>query len=876
MFSWNKSFFVLLCCLFSSFSFAQSTLIGKVVDKQNKPVPFIRTVVFQAIDTIATLTNEAGFFNVSCNTGFTTVVVYSDEKSLQQTIEIQLGENKLDAVFRFDFTSIDVVIKDGSDKSGLEKLDKVDVQKLAFGRVEDLLKYTQPVNSNNELTANYNVRGGNYDENIVYVNGFLINRPFLTRSGQQEGMSFINTALVEDIYFSAGGFQATYGDKLSSVLSIQYKRPTEFHASAMASLLGIETHIEDQLGKADRFRYLFAARYRANGYLLNSLPAKGSYNPVYWDTQLATEYDINEHWKWNTLAHTSSNKFQFAPETQKTDFGTASEAYSFNIYFDGQEATRFITSTVGTSLNYQSEKYEQSTYFTAFQSNEQERFDIQGQYYINLLETDPSKEEYGDSIAVVGVGTFLNHARNQLNATILSAYHTSVYHFKVSEESGKKSDLSWGAGMQFDQFNDVLSEWRMIDSAGYSLPQTNPDELALYEVIKGKLSLNNSRFHAFAQHHYEWKKVTTEIPLHKTVYKKNELNQIIDSVSFDTLIPRALSKWQFDIGLRGLYTTYNDELLFMPRASLIYNPISFAFHEGKFIRRSMKIKLATGFYHQPPFYREFRTFTGGLNADVRAQKSFHLLLGGDYSFYMWNRSKPFKFAAEAYYKYLWDINPYEVENVRIRYYAENLAKGYATGLDMNLHGEFVPGLLSFFKIGLLSTKEDMLNDYYYNYYNAAGDKIIYGISQDQTAVDSVLVQPGGIRRPTDQRLSIGVLFQDNMPNFERFSVQMGLNYGSRLPYGPPDYTRYKDTLTMKAYFRVDIGFSYDLLDKKSSNPKKWMKELETASVSVEVFNLLGINNVLSKQWIQDVSGKFYSIPNYLTQRRINLKLIVRF
>jgi hypothetical protein len=217
MFSWNKSFFVLLCCLFSSFSFAQSTLIGKVVDKQNKPVPFIRTVVFQATDTIATLTNEAGFFNVSCNPGFTTVVVYSDEKSLKQTIELQIGENKLDAVFRFDFTSIDVVIKDGSDKSGLEKLEKVDVQKLAFGRVEDLLKYTQPVNSNNELTANYNVRGGNYDENIVYVNGFLINRPFLTRSGQQEGMSFINTALVEDIYFSAGGFQATYGDKLSSV-----------------------------------------------------------------------------------------------------------------------------------------------------------------------------------------------------------------------------------------------------------------------------------------------------------------------------------------------------------------------------------------------------------------------------------------------------------------------------------------------------------------------------------------------------------------------------------------------------------------------------------------------------------------------------------
>jgi outer membrane receptor protein involved in Fe transport len=295
-------------------------------------------------------------------------------------------------------------------------------------------------------------------------------------------------------------------------------------------------------------------------------------------------------------------------------------------------------------------------------------------------------------------------------------------------------------------------------------------------------------------------------------------------------------------------------------------------------RRDMVIRLASGFYYQPPFYREFRTFDGQLNLDVRAQKSLHVVGGTDVFFNMWNREVPFKFTAEAYYKYMWDINPYEIDNVRTRYYANNDAVAYAYGLDLNLNGQFVEGIESFFKVGLMNTREDVQGDSYKIYYNAAGERIIFGYSEDQVVADSATILPGYIPRPTDQWITVGVLIQDRMPKFESFTVQMGLQYGSRLPYGPPDFERYKDTLRLKSYFRVDIGMSYDLLNQMKLKHKTnfWTTRFTDAVISFEVFNLLGINNVLSKQWIQDVEGKYYSIPNYLTQRRFNLKLIVRF
>jgi hypothetical protein len=875
----RNQFLVLFLLVFMPFSsiWSQVQVAGNVQDKSKKALPNIPVLFLLGKDTLKTVTDKNGRFQIQLSpTKYGMIAQYDKENEYRKNVQIPAKDSfQLDPII-FDFREIDGAVVNATKSSldGLDKIEHIDLQKQVLGGVEHVLVLTQAgVNSNNELTSNYNVRGGNYDENLVYVDGFLINRPFLTRSGQQEGLSFINTALVEDIYFSSGGFQSMYGDKLSSVLDIRYKKPDSLRISAMASLLGVEAHIEDQIGKHDRFQYLFGARYRANGYLLNSLPTKGNYNPVFWDAQVLTNYTINEHWSWSLLGHVSSNTYQFAPQTSKTDFGTANEAYSFNIYFEGQERTTFLTSTVGTSVNYTSKKYKGKTFFTYFRSDERENFDILGEYFINELETDPSKEEYGDSIAVLGVGGFLNHARNKLNANIISVYHDGTVNFNTKRETSKHW-LKVGAGIQIDHFNDVLSEWKLVDSAGYSQVDNQTAEVDLYETIKSQLQLDNQHYNAYVQDRWEWRKERTNIPVSKTISYKDSLGNIKERVVRDT-IDAGKSALVLDYGLRGTYTTFNSDGFITPRLSLTYNPIKYVYQKGRFIRRGVRYRLSTGLYYQPPFYREFRTFDGKINQNVKSQKSAHFVLGMDYSFYMMRREAPFKFSAEAYYKYLWDVNPYEVDNVRTRYFANNDAVAYAAGLDLNLNGEFIPGLMSFFKLGFLTTKEDIKDDYYYNYYNAAGEKIVVGSSSDQVAVDSVRVNPGFIRRPTDRCVTVGVLFQDHMPGVEQLTVQVGITYGSRLPYGPPDHSRYKDTLTMKSYFRVDMGMSYDILYRKPGKTRNFLRKMESAIISFEVFNLLGVNNVLSKQWIQDVSGKYYSIPNYLTQRRFNVKLIVR-
>jgi hypothetical protein len=869
-------FFLLPLCLD-----AQSIVLnGKCTDKRNKGIEHARIKVIEDTS-LFTYTNASGNFslNVSGFLSFTIQAEFGDYIEIR-AVEAEDNTSIMLGDIRFPFIEEKDVKVTGvrNDPFELPKHPAIDLQLTPLSGVERTLVYTTAATSNNELTTNYNVRGGSYDENLVYVNGFNIFRPFLTRSGQQEGMSFINSALVSAIRFSAGGFDAQYGDKLSSVLDITYKRPDSFKASVMASLLGVEAHSEGN--PSGRFNYLVGARYRSNGYLLNSLPTKGAYNPVFWDAQFLTNYAITENLNWSVLGHFSSNNFRFAPQTQETDFGTANEAYSFRIYFDGQEQTRFQTMMGGTSLNWTpTKKTKLDFYATVFNSVEREYFDIQGQYYINLLETDPSKEEYGDSIAVLGVGTFLNHARNKLNATILNVYHngeTALYQGYKDDERNKfrNHKLLWGFNLQHDDFVDVLSEWKMIDSAGYSVPQGSPNEVELFEIIKGNLALQGQRYSGFVQINALWSDTKRNLPVTKTIKRKE--NGVKTSQSYHDTIRESNSKWALSVGNRLGYTAVNSELYFTPRVALTYFPRMYLVDNGKIKRRDVSFRFASGWYYQPPFYREFRTFNGALNLTVKSQKSFHAVIGSDIYFNMWNRDVPFKLSAEAYYKYLWDVNPYEIENVRTRYYAENNAIAYAYGIDINIHGQFVEGIESFFKVGLLSTKEDILSDSYKEYYNQAGERIIFGYSEDQVVVDSAQIFPGYVPRPTDQWINFGALIQDRMPNFESFSVQMGLLYGAPLPYGPPDFSRYKDTLRMKGYFRVDIGMSYDFLYKKKEESTFWNRNFTDAILSFEVFNLLGVNNVLSKQWIQDIEGKYYSIPNYLTQRRFNLKMILRF
>lgn len=873
---------LLIAVLVVSFPvFAQkATITGRCIDKRSKGLENVQIKV-TADSNLIVYTNTLGIFefSVNLNQQISLEMLVND---LTETKQIDVKNQAIIRVgdVKFGFIQEDEVKIQGvrTEPFEIPKLPYYDAQKLPLGSVERSLVYMTAASSNNELTSNYNVRGGSYDENLVYVNGFNIYRPFLTRSGQQEGMSFINSALVKSVRFSAGGFDSQYGDKLSSVLDIEYKTPEKLKGSAMASLMGVETHFEHN--PTSRFDYLIGARYRSNGYLLNSLPAKGAYNPVFWDAQFLTNFAVTENIKWSVIGHFSSNNYRFAPESQETDFGTANEAYSFKIYFDGQEQTRFQTMMGGTSLKIKANKKTQLDFYaTVFNTNEREYFDIQGQYYINELEMDPSKENYGDSIAVLGIGTFLNHARNKLNATILNVYHNGQYVLKSKFKDAERvhftsQTFNWGVNFQHDDFYDVLSEWKMIDSAGYSVPQGTSNQVELYETIKGKLTLQSNRLTGFVQMNSSWLNTKRDFPVALDKKVKEKGKKVLKT--FRDTIVESSSRFALSYGTRVGYTTINQEMYITPRASISYFPRLYMVNHGRIKRRDMGIRLASGLYYQPPFYREFRTFDGQLNLNVKSQKSFHVVAGTDVYFNMWNREVPFKFTAEAYYKYLWDVNPYEIDNVRTRYYANNDAIAYAYGIDMNINGQFVEGIESFFKLGILSTKENILNDSYKEFYNQAGEKIIFGYSEDQVVVDSATIYPGYIPRPTDQFINVGALVQDRMPGFESFSVQMGLQFGSRLPYGPPDFQRYKDTLRMKSYFRVDIGMSYDFLYKKKEKKNFITRNFTDAVVSFEVFNLLGINNVLSKQWIQDVEGKYYSIPNYLTQRRFNLKLILRF
>lgn len=854
-------------CLFTQLFAQYGKVSGKCVDKKGNPIEHIKVFSKSHLE-IGTFTDSLGRFSLDLKANLNYELIFRlDSIDIKIKVSVSEGEHKKLAPVVFaiqDINAVDIVGK-GNEDIFLQRLPKIDIQNLPNTNFERTLIYTTAASSNNELTSNYNVRGGNFDENLVYVNDFLINRPFLTRSGQQEGLSFINTALVEDVRFSGGGFDSRYGDKLSSVLDITYKTPDSLNASFLASLLGVESHVAHKV--SPRLNYLAGARYRANGYFLNSLPTKGAYNPVFYDAQTLVNFYITDKLLWSTIAHFSSNNYRFSPQTQETDFGTVNEAYRFKIYFDGQEQTKFQTVTAGTALKWQATKKLKLDFYTSvFQTEEKEYFDIQGQYFINLLETDPAKEEFGDSIATLGVGTFLNHARNKLNATILNVYHNGSYKFT------DKTKLLWGVNYQRDQFQDVLSEWRMIDSAGFSLPQGSDNELELFETVKSQLSLDANRISGYMQFTTEKAKGKKNffVSVKQHIHTKNDHKVIYhtDTVSVST------NRLIFNAGVRAGYTDVNQELYITPRLSLMYFPRTYFYSKDKIRRRNSMLKFSTGLYYQPPFYREFRTFDGKLNLNVKSQKSFHVVGGYDFLFSMWDRAVPFKFSTEAYYKYMWDINPYEVDNVRTRYYAKNMADGYAYGIDFNLHGEFVNGIESFFKVGFLSSKEDIEGDQYTLYYNKAGERIYFGVSEDQVVVDSVVVDAKFIPRPTDQRMNFAILFQDNMPGFERFSVQLGLFFGSRLPYGPPDFERYKDTLRQKSYFRTDLGLTYDL-QKKNKTEVKQKKRFSGALISFEVFNLMGINNVMSKQWIQDVSGKYYSIPNYLTQRRFNLKLILR-
>ncbi|PKQ62038.1 hypothetical protein BZG02_13955 [Labilibaculum filiforme] len=663
------------------------------------------------------------------------------------------------------------------------------------GAVEQIIKTLPGVSSNNELSSQYTVRGGNFDENLVYINDVEIYRPNLVRSGQQEGLSVINPDLVSSIQFSSGGFDAKYGDKLSSVLDVKYKTPTKFEASAEASLLGSSFHFANS-SKNSKLSYLAGIRYKTNEYLLNSLDTKGEYKPNYTDVQAMLNYRFSNSLSLHLWASMSRNNYNFKPETRNTSFGTISEALQLKIYFEGKEKDKYETNLQALTLKFHPNSISLYRIIASrYETTEKETFDIMGQYYLSDLFVSQGGNS-SESLENIGVGTFIDHARNKLSRNV------STIDLK-GDHNIDDLFIQWGVGGKHEEVDDRINEWQYQDSAGYSVPVSNSGVVLAY-TRNATNKINSNHITSFGQATY--------------------------------VFQNSKGEFQLTGGLRYHFWDYTNESFFSPRASVDYIPNW---------EKKVKFRFSSGFYQQTPSYREMLNYNGKINPNVNLQKSIHYVLGQEYFFQAWNR--PFKFSSELYYKDLKSLTPYDIENVRIRYYADKKSKGYATGLDLRINGEFVPGTESWASLSIMKTEEDIIGDEF-----------------------------GYLPRPTDERVNFAMFFQDYLPNNPSYKMHLSLFYGGKLPVWTPKKGKNGDSFRMPNYRRIDLGFSKVLVDENTDFKNGLLKHFKSMWISLEVFNVLDINNTISYLWINDVSGNQYAIPNYLTSRKINLKLSAKF
>jgi hypothetical protein len=829
----------ILICLFFYFvgseAITSQTAVvrGVVRGTDNEPVENV-TIGVKENNTQSTYSDENGFYSLPVDAEKTITIVFYDInfESESYTISAKPGQYiSLSPKLRFKNTLLEVEIMDRAERN--KEIVRIDPKVLTqlpspTGNVEDIIKTQMGVSSNNELSSGYSVRGGNFDENLVYVNDIEVYRPFLVRSGQQEGLSFANPNMVQNINFSAGGFEAKYGDKLSSVLDITYRKPLKFEGNASASLLGGNIQMEG-ISKNRLVAWSIGTRYRTNVYLLKSLDTQGEYRPNALDFQTFLTFDVNPRWKIEFLGNIANNKYLVIPTNRQTNFGTVNQALRFTVFFDGQELMQYTTLMSGVSATYRpNSKTKLKFISSAYRANEEEVYTVQGQYYIDQLEADLGKPNFGQVAFNRGIGTFINNGRNYLTANVFNFEHKGI------RSINNNNQFLWGARYQLEEINDRLGEWRAIDSAGFLVPYS-PNEINLIDVYKTKITLPSTRSQAYAQYNFN-----------KLLKDSSNLN--------------------ITAGVRGNYWTVNNQLVFSPRITISYRP--------KW-QRDWLFKLSGGYYYQPPFYRELRSISGEINRNVKAQRSIHLVLTGDYIFNMWDR--PFKLVMAGYYKQLNNLVPYEVDNVRIRYFANNNTRGYATGTDIRINGEFIKGVESWASLGLLRTFEYSSDNIHYIYFNKDKEEIVRGYTFDQVKADSQRVDPGFIPRPTDQLLTFGCFFQDYLPKFPALKFNLNMQFGSGLPFGPPTHLRWQQILRMPAYRRVDAGFAYNAIKQsRAANGKKTFNHLKEMWIFLEVFNLLQVQNTVSYTWIQDVTGNRYAIPNYLTNRQVNLRLQVKF
>lgn len=693
-------------------------LKGKVLDSSGNPIPLVNIAIKGTPS--GTVSQDDGSYQLPIPAGKTVDVVFSIIGYSPKIIAIQPGSSpvrQLTVVLHPSVTDLKEfeIVERKELNTNITRLNPKLAKLLpsAGGGIETMIKTLPGVSSSNELSSQYSVRGGNFDENLVYVNGIEIYRPFLIRSGQQEGLSFINSDLVEAITFSAGGFDAKYGDKMSSVLDIRYKTPVAYVASASMSLLGGSLHAEG-ISKNKKNSFLFGVRQKSHQYLLGTLDTKGDYKPSFTDIQGMTNHRLNSQWSLMFLGNYSRNNYVFIPETRETKFGLATEARQFTVYFEGQESDRYITSMGAISSIYRpNDDAEFSLTASAYQAMESETFDILAQYWLQRLGTNMGEDDFGKPVGdALGVGTHLTHARNFLNAFVANLEQKGSFLYQNHK-------VSYGIKFQHEIINDQLKEWTMMDSAGYSVPRNPHNQIILYDQARAEINLNSNRLFAFIQDNWEWE--------------------------------TAYFRYVFTAGLRTNYWDYNQKWNVSPRTTLLFKPQQ---------NPDWAFRISGGIYHQPPFYRELRDFQGNLNPDIQSQVSYHAVAGAEYTFIAWSR--PFKFSNEIYYKHLRNLIPYEINDMRIRYHAFDRANGYAAGLDMKINGEFVKGVESWASLSLMTTREDIIGD---SYVDAQGNTIYPGYiprPTDQRFNFSIFFQDYLPRNPS-YKVHLGFYYGSRLP-----------------------------------------------------------------------------------------------------------------
>ena len=817
----KKHTYIFLLSAISTTAISQTAQIkGVVLNEQDLPV---KNVLVQTQNK-QVFTNENGFYFIEVTPSTNINIKFEAEHYQPITYIESLEENQsFELNIRLHPTSeelqelvIDKNLRQRFEGTIIISPDVIRRIPGANAGVENIIKLLPGVYSNNELSTQYAVRGGNYDENMVYVNEIEVYRPFLIRSGQQEGLSFTNTSMTDKVDFSSGGYQSKYGDKMSSVLDITYRKPEKFGGQLDASILGGGLTV-DLASKDQKWTAITGVRYRNNALLVKSQDVDVDYKPRYLDAQSLITYQPSAKWEWSLLLNASKNVYEYTPQIKRTKFGTIGDAKEMSVYYQGTEIDQYQTyfgAFKGTFKPNQQNIYK--IIASAYHTKEQEYYDIWGQYNLGNVSTDLGGNA-GEVEYTVGLGSQLNHGRNNYDAVIVNAE-------VKGQHKRNESEIEWGVRYISEDVRDRLVEWEVVDSAGFSLahpyfstPNNQPyepyqGELSPYQNVRATNFVKINRLNGYAQ----WNK-RGAIGTHET---------------FVNIGVRA-HYWNVDA--EG-YDKGSGQFTVSPRALFAIKPDWDA---------DMVFRLSGGWYHQPPSYRELRGMDGSINPDVKAQQAIHIVLSNDYSFKI--KETPFKLFTELYYKNLSNVNTYTLENVRIRYRADNNATAYVYGADVRINGEIVPGIESWFSVGYLKTEEN---------YN----------------------DRGFIARPTDQRLKLGLMFQDYMPAIPNLKLYLNQVYNTGLPGGSPSYVDpYDYQQRLKNYMRTDAGFSYIFKDQVFQSDKKWLKSFEEVSVGFEIYNLFNNENAITNTWVRDVYSKvMYAIPNRMTMRTFNLKLNMRW